>query len=384
MMCSALVAMQEYRRDFEGNFGPNVSYMGQKPYVRVWRAFRSSDGNEWQQINDKKLAFILSSRGMVADEDVVGFAYRLDLDVTPARHISDVDHSDNVECVVGSDLHNESSFLIRGEYSYRIFTDRPTCRMTVRTCIITHGMESVILHPTFQLWSNDDEIGITSLSDRIKLSPPDVSIKLPAGEDGARRVKLVHSQVIFASSAYFATLASWPHRDTSTGEVLRCFEVDDFDETTWSLAVDFMYDSRFLCEDPVVLQALCVLGQKYLIRDLFLCCVRKFFRYFNNQHVRSAMPYLLSTLDLVSYYMPLSDEAMQTELNTVRKQVLSIIRRNHVELVMCRDFAVGFLDYIKNFGETLIEHDGQRDFVMRGFNFREVTNENASKKRLRE
>ena len=73
-MCSAEVAMQDYRRDYEGNFGPNVSQMGQKPYVRVWRAFRSTDGTEWQQMRDKKMAFILSSRGMVADDDVVGYA----------------------------------------------------------------------------------------------------------------------------------------------------------------------------------------------------------------------------------------------------------------------------------------------------------------------
>jgi hypothetical protein len=41
----------------------------------------------------------------------------------------------------------------------------------------------------------------------------------------------------------------------------------------WLLAIQFIYDSRFLSENSVVLLALCVtlLAQKCLVKDLFLC-----------------------------------------------------------------------------------------------------------------
>jgi hypothetical protein len=346
-------------RDSNGKFGP-IQICSALPFMSLHQVYFSITETDpvWERCDEEVVEYshILSSKCLMATDLIAGYALKFHIKIQPPMHVDDINFSSGFSSIVGKDFLGNDTFVINELQGHSLFSEKKSFEIIAITNMITTRNEPLHLYPKFLHWENDDMSGIGSLCDRIRLMPPTLDVRLPPGGGENREIFSMHKAVLFAASPYFETKCQWPS-DKQEGETM-VLEVDDFNAEVWINAFNFMYENSIESKDPYILQCLCILADRYLVKDLFVYSLRMLYHFFTYRGDRHSLSYIMSTLKLVQKFFDTRSGASKAELQALRHTVLQLIKKYHLELFSNQQFVERYLAFVNEHGSLDTKHEG--------------------------
>jgi hypothetical protein len=349
-------------RDSSGKFGP-LHICSALPFACVDRVYYTITETEpvWEVCQDHaEYSHVLSSKCLAATDLITGYALKFHIKIQPARSVEEVVFSSGFSSIVGKDFLGNDTFLVSQKEGHSLFSDKKSSDIIATTFMITTQNEPLFIYPKYVEWNDDDMSGISTLADRIRLSPPTLEVRLPQGDCDSREVFSMHQTVLFSASSYFETKCKWHWTEEEKGMIL---DVDDFNAEVWINALNFMYDNSIESKDPFVLQCLCVLADRYLVKDLFVYSLRQLYNFFSSRGDRHCLSYIMSSLQLVQKYFDSRSGASKAELQALRHTLFQLIKKHHLELFSNVQFVERYLAFVHEHGSIDAKHEGSFELL---------------------